>query len=146
MQLVNRTFSIANFDFSFRNWQFIALLGLLVLISVPGCRKSSGAVPVHGHVSSREKPFADGAVTFYPDSGRPVIAAISNGDYATELVPADYVVVVNLGGRLPKGYKEGDPVPPPEIALPDVYTNRVKSTLKATVKAGQSESIDFELK
>jgi hypothetical protein len=58
----------------------------------------------------------------------------------------EYVVVIMIGATTPEGYKEGDPLPPPKITLPDQYTVRAKSSLKANVAAGQSEPVNFELK
>jgi hypothetical protein len=118
----------------------------ILLISAHGCMKSSDGVPVRGHVSYRGDPLASAGITFFPANGRPVTAAVTQGDYAIEVVPGDYTVVVNVGSELPPGYKEGDPVQPPKVVLPDEYSERAKSTLKASVKAGQSEPIDFNLK
>jgi hypothetical protein len=128
--------------------RFLACTSILSLlaISAPGCKKSSDAVPISGQVSLRGEPLAKASVTFFPKVGRPVGAAILNGAYKTELTPDDYTVVLDVVPEFPKGFKEGDPLPPPKAALPEEYTSRVKSTLKATVKAGQSEPIDFELK
>jgi hypothetical protein len=78
--------------------------------------------------------------------GRPITAPSPHGEYSTELTPGDYVATVTVGIEYPPGFKEGDPIPKPKIALPDEYTSRVKSTLKATVKEGQTEPIDFDLK
>jgi hypothetical protein len=61
-------------------------------------------------------------------------------------MPGEYTAIVLIGVNPPKGYKEGDPIPPPKIALPEIYTSAAKSPLKATVAAGKSEPIDFELK
>jgi hypothetical protein len=71
---------------------------------------------------------------------------VVDGKYETSLSPGDYIVVVTVGVDVPAGWREGQPLPPPKFTLPAEYTSRVKSTLKATVKAGQSEPIDFELK
>lgn len=60
--------------------------------------------------------------------------------------PGEYVVTVMIGASLPEGYKEGDPIPPPKFKLPEEYTVRGKSSLKATIKPGQSEPLNFELK
>ena len=130
----------------FRSWQLVLLGSLLLLISATGCKKPSGKASVHGRVTFRGQPLESASLTFIPAIGRPQPASILNGEYTTELSPGEYTAVVIVGADLPKGYKEGDPVPPPKISLPDAYASPAKSPLKATVKPGQSEPIDFELK
>jgi hypothetical protein len=118
----------------------------LMLLFVFGCRKSDGSVPVHGHIAYRGQPLTKGAITFFPEKGRPTAAPIPEGDYAIDLKPGEYTVVVEAANELPPGFKEGDPVPAPKVVLPDEYTSRAKSSLKASVKLGQSEAVDFDLK
>jgi hypothetical protein len=127
-------------------WLACSLLSLFLATSAPGCKKSSDIVPVHGRISFRGEPLASGSVTFFPTSGRPVGAAILQGEYKTDLKPGDYTVALDVAPEFPKGFKEGDPLPPPKAALPEEYTSRTKSTLKTSVKAGQTEPIDFDLK
>jgi hypothetical protein len=121
-------------------------LSLLLATSASGCKKSSGTVPVHGRASYHGEPLVNASVTFFPKTGRPVGAAILQGEYKAELTPDEYTVVFDVAPEFPMGFKEGDPLPPPKVALPLEYTTRAKSTLKATVQAGQSEPVDFELK
>src|SRR4051812_16325168 len=122
--------------------RILAAVALLLLLSIaPGCRQSSGKVPIHGHVSYRGEAIERASMTFVPKNGRPETASVANGAYATELAPGDYTIAILIGVELPKGYKEGDPVAPPKIVLPDEYTSPNKSTLKATVKAGQDTPI-----
>jgi len=61
-------------------------------------------------------------------------------------MPGDYSITVDLANPLPPGFKEGDPIPPPKFKLPEEYTVRGKSSLKATIKPGQNEPLNFELK
>jgi hypothetical protein len=125
----------------------ICLIALTLSLSgVSGCKKSSGAESVSGKVTFRSQPLASAVVNFYPVTGRAVPASVSNGEYATELAAGEYTVAIDLGTQLPPGFKEGDPIPPPKIVLPPEYTERAKSSLKASVTAGQSEPIDFDLK
>jgi hypothetical protein len=119
---------------------------LLLTIGLEGCKKSTGAVPIHGNVSFRGQPLANASLTFFPKSGRPIAAPIDQGQYATEILPGEYSATVSVAIEIPKGYQEGQPLPPPKVVLPEEYTVANKSTLKATVNAGQSEPIDFELK
>jgi hypothetical protein len=118
-----------------------------VVLSAAGCGGSSETVSVSGQVSYQGEPVPGGAITFFPAAGRPVIAAISDGgEYSAELRPhGEYVVVVNVGTDLPPGYQEGDPLPPPKIVLPPMYTTRVKSDLRAVVAEGSAQTIDFQL-
>jgi hypothetical protein len=119
---------------------------LAALVSVGGCGQKSDRVSVDGQITYRGAPVPKAAVTFFPNNGRPVTAPVSDqGQYQIELLPGDYVATVNLSTELPPGFKEGDPIPPPKIVLPPVYTTRAKSPLKATVSASQSEPIDFAL-
>jgi len=118
-----------------------------IAICVFGCGKGSDTASVSGHVSYRGEAIAPGAVTFFPATGRPVTAALTEqGNYTAELPPGDYTAIVNLGFKPPPGFKEGDPMPKPKFVLPDEYTTRTKSTLKASVKLGQDQPIDFDLK
>jgi hypothetical protein len=124
---------------------FVAFL--VAAVGIAGCKKPSSVVPIHGHISYRGQPLSTSAVTFFSETGgRPVTAAAPQGEYSTELAPGDYTAVVNVGVEHPPGFKEGDPEPPPKIVLPPEYSTRAQSKLKATVKAGQSEPIDFDLK
>jgi hypothetical protein len=130
---------------SWRRLACCAALSLLVL-GAGGCKKPGNTAAVHGRIQYRGEPLANAGITFFPQKGRPVTATAPQGDYSTELTPGEYTVVVAVGYELPKGFKEGDPVPPPKIVLPEEYTERTKSTLKASVKLGQDQPIDFDLK
>jgi hypothetical protein len=134
--------------FGSRRWPricFVPLLTLFVAGSV-GCRRESGQASVQGHVSYRGEAVAPGAITFFPATGRPVTATISEqGDYTAELTPGEYTVIVNLAFIRPPGFKEGDPMPKPKFTLPEQYTTRAMSKLKANIKPGQDHPIDFAL-
>ena len=115
------------------------------LLTAAGCKKSDGKVPVHGSVSFRGQPIDRASLTFFSEQGRPEGTAVEDGAYSTALAAGDYTVVILIGRDLPPGYKEGDPIPPPKVVLPDEYSSRLKSPLKASVNVGQSEPIDFSL-
>jgi hypothetical protein len=115
-------------------------------IAFVGCQKSDGAVAVKGHVNYKSAPLNSGTLTFFPTNGRAVGAAISRGNYTAELAPGEYTVAVSVAPELPPGFKETDTPPPPKIVLPETYTSRAKSTLKANVGQKQAEPIDFDLK
>jgi hypothetical protein len=149
MQIANNRLRTARFGLSIGRLQFLALFGWLVFflaIGAAGCTKSAGTVSVHGHVSYRGEPLAASSVTFFPAKGRPVTAPAPQGEYTAELAPGDYTAIVAVGIEYPKGFKEGDPLPKPKVLLPDAYTSRANSTLKATIKSGQDQPIDFDLK
>jgi hypothetical protein len=129
------------------HFRTLCFVTALAAISATGCGDSANTVKVRGHVSYRGEAIANGTVTFFPASGRPVVAPLSGeGEYTAELTPGEYVVAIMIGATIPEGYKEGDPLPRPKITLPDEYTVRAKSSLKASVTAGQSEPINFDLK
>jgi hypothetical protein len=115
-------------------------------MSLGGCGEPSETVSVHGHVTYQGEAVTNGSLTFFPESGRPIATPLTDaGQYAVELPPDQYDVAVSVGVTLPAGWKEGDPVPPPEITLPARYTTRAKSVLQATVAADQAEPVDFAL-
>src|SRR6266478_1634968 len=143
MNIGNRRFEIR---FPSCSLQSVACLLFFLSLTASGCKKSSVAVPIHGHISYRGEPLATSSVTFFPETGRPVTAPAPQGEYAAELMPGNYTATVAVGIEYPKGFKETDPLPTPKVVLPDAYRTRTKSTLKTTVKPGQSEPIDFELK
>ena len=126
-----------------RYWGVAALLAATLV----GCQKPSSGVPVHGRVSYQAQPIESCGLMFYPEHGRTVATSTdAAGEYHATLPPGDYAVTVNISVKPPAGWKEGDPIPPPKFVLPDKYTNRVKSILKAGVKPDQTDAIDFDLK
>jgi hypothetical protein len=128
----------------FRPSRFWSLL-LLAFVCMAGCGSSSDTVAIHGNVTFHSQPLASAALTFFPEQGRPVTAAVTNGAYQADVPTGEYVVAVNIGMELPPNYKEGEPVPPPKVKLPEQYTSRVKTPLKATVNSS-NQTIDFALK
>jgi hypothetical protein len=132
--------------FEFR-FPLLRLLLLAAVCATPlaGCGGGGEGVPVNGSVTYRGQPFSNASITFYPTSGRVAGAAIDNGQYSLRLLPGQYKVTVSLGVNLPPGWKEGDPIPPREIVLPDQFSNVLRTELTATILENQSEPIDFEL-
>ncbi len=129
-----------------RGWRAWCATVLLTATAV-GCQKPSGGVPIHGHVSYQGQPVESAAVMFYPEHGRAAAASTdAAGEYHASLPPGEYVVTVNVSVKPPAGWKEGDPIPAPKVVLPDKYTSRAKTSVKANVKADQTDSIDFDLK
>jgi hypothetical protein len=120
---------------------------LAMFISLAGCQRSGG-VAVQGHVSYKGEAIPNGTLTFFPATGRQIETSISEGDYNTRLMPGGYTSTVSVAVEMPPSYgrTHWNQLPPQKFALPVEYTSRAKSTLKSTVKADQSEPIDFELK
>ena len=125
----------------------IQLIATAAILCLSGCGGPTSGVPVTGHVSYKGTPVADSAVTFFPESGRAIVASTSeSGDYSATLPAGHYAVAISIGVKPPAGWKEGDPIPPPKVVLPAQYSTRAKSTLTADVQPGQSEPINFDLK
>lgn len=122
-----------------------AILALLGIIS-GGCGKGPETTTVSGAIQLQSAPLARGAVTFFPERGRPTTAATNDaGRYSVDLAPGAYKVTVNIGVQLPPGWKEGDPVPPQQVTIPLQYTSRVNTPLRTTVTAVGAEPTDFAL-
>jgi hypothetical protein len=102
-------------------------------------------VTVEGTVTFQDKPIESGTLTFFAAQGAPVTAVINGGSYSCQLEPGEYRAVVAVGVTLPPGYKEGDPIPPQAMTLPDKYSSRLNTPLTASVSADQAVGINFEL-
>jgi hypothetical protein len=122
----------------------VVLAGSFAVL-LAGCGGSTDGVPVSGTVTYRGQPFSNASITFYPASGRPVSAAITDGEYSAVLAPGEYKVTISLGVNLPPGWKEGDPIPPREIVLPQQYSSVLHTQLTAKVSEDHSEPVDFKL-
>lgn len=119
---------------------------LLLLVWPIGCRPKAETVSVQGGISYRGEALNGSVITFFPSAGRSFGASAPRGQYTIELPPGEYTVVIEAGNEFPPGFKEGDPLPPPRIVLPEQYTTRAKSELKATIEPGQSQPLDFDMK
>jgi hypothetical protein len=127
---------------------------LAAVVTVAGCSESGPPrTVVTGQVTYQGKPLPTGSIMFIPTQGKakPRTSAIdSTGHYQLEAVAGPYVVQIQMIGRL-----RGDPAPTGEGAkldipvvdwlIPDKYSDRQTSGLKATVKDGKEQQIDFPL-
>lgn len=119
---------------------------VLLAVTCLGCGPKSGDVPISGTITIEGKLISNGAITFFPAKGRPIVVATSeSGVYSAALPPGEYRVTLATSVKLPPGWKEGDPVPKQELLVPAAYTSRARSPLKASVAADQTEPIDFVL-
>ena len=115
-------------------------------------------VPVSGKVTYKGSPLKDGYITFIGDKDRAFRSRISNGSYtlaesvsAKGAVPGEYKVTVvseeaaaSSGAPDPTKGKDQE-VAKPKSLIPEKYSKKTETDLKATVPAG-GKTIDFELK
>lgn len=124
----------------------IALLCGVVFLS--GCKSKPATRLVEGSVTYAGKPLVHGIVSFQPATGRLVGTPITpEGKYSVELVPGSYQVSVIAPPKLPEGFKEGDPLPPPDPnALPARFNRKETSGLSATIELGSGpQTVDFNM-
>ncbi len=88
-------------------------------------------------VSISGEAMGKGVVNFFSEGGdRPLGAPVSaEGTYTAVLPPGDYKVVVMTSSSVPDGWKEGDPLPQPKVAVPLKYTQPRSTPLRVTVGA-----------
>jgi hypothetical protein len=124
--------------------------GVLPLLLVLGC--GSGRGTVYGKVTNAGTPITAGTVSFFPQSGEPVVATIgSDGSYSVVDVPPGKVRVAVLPPKRKNPAEEmGFPPDPskrpnqqttkPEYAgIPEVYRDPEKSGLVLEVTGGKQE-------
>lgn len=131
------------------DWKALQLLAWVFLSPIGGCAPQPETQHVSGHVSYKGNPVARGVVTFFPAAGGRPFAGITNneGHYQIRLPAGDYSVAVQPSANLPKDFKEGDPLPPPDpSAVPAEYRHQKKSGLTARVlKQPGPQEINFDL-
>jgi hypothetical protein len=134
-------------------------LGLALGLVTAGCGGASDSLPrqaISGKVTLDGKPLPSGSISFDPDDpGQPnpvsVGATIIDGVYslprAEGPTPGIYRVSINaVSESEPVTNREAPGAPPkkrPKDLIPAKYN--AKTTLKATVTAGGSNSFDYEL-
>jgi hypothetical protein len=124
-------------------WLFIAAAGLS---AATGCGGGDDATTVSGTVIVAGQTMGEGALNFFPVGGdRPIGTPVSaDGTYSQSLPPGDYSVVVVTSTMPPEGWKEGDPLPPPKVKVPQKYAQPRSTPLKLAVGADDMTH-DFEL-
>lgn len=131
------------------NWEVWFMAVTLSSLAL-GCAPKDETTEITGHVSYKGKPVAGGVVNFYPQAGgRPIAGIIDDqGRFQTNLAGGDYAVSVQSSTNLPEGFKEGDPLPPPDPnAVPIKYSLQKKSGLKASISQQPApQEINFDLK
>lgn len=119
----------------------------LIILLLSGCSETEETTTVTGLVSYKQQPVAGGAVSFFPRSGERPINGILTGEgrYEIQLPPGEYTVAVQSDANLPEGFKEGDPLPPPDPkAVPPKYQHPKRSGLKAEIESqSEPQSLDF---
>ena len=140
---------------------FCVLFVLVGLVMLVGCGPDRPATTkVSGRVTYQGKPVVTGQIMFIPAHGRPAIASIGeDGSYTlTTFDKGDgaaigkYSVTINatrtIGGPTATSLEEEGRMPsePPRVErlVPEKYSQRQTSPLKAEVKEGDNV-INFDL-
>ncbi len=126
-----------------------SLVACLVLGVLASCEQKPVTQQVQGTVTYTGKPLEHGMINFLATGARPIGAPIaSDGTYSVELPPGQYAVIVIAPPKLPGGFQEGEPLPPPDPnAVPAKYSRPETSGLSATIELLETpQTVDFELK
>ena len=118
---------------------------MLSLTMLAGCEQKGDECLVTGAVSYQGAPLARGMINFVGKDNRPLGGPIlPDGTFECRLPPGEYDVTVAAPAVPPDGWKEGDPLPEDDLALPARYALRQSSGLKATV-GEKTEPLRFRL-
>lgn len=126
---------------------YMKLLGnffsLLLLISL-GCSSAEIPAEVSGTVLLGSEPLADGNIIFesLDNSKAPGAGAIKDGKYSIQVFPGSKKVKIQAS----KPGAKIDPVM--KLAMPESILGpefNEKTTLKAEIKPGKNEKIDFQV-
>ena len=128
------------------------VLVLLLLASVAGCGPSRPATTrVSGLVTFKGAPVAEADVNFIPADGRPASGRTdAEGRFSlSTFVPGDGVLpgehVVTVSKQVAKDGDSDDPYREFIDLLPPAYGSLQTSPLRATVEAGGSHDLTFDL-
>lgn len=133
----------------------VAITGMLSVVLL-GCGVSGDGLnrqAVSGTITMEGSPLAAGTIQFLPDGGDPAKAIgggapITGGAYEiaadSGLPPGKYIVTISApAGGADAGGGPGSGAALPKETIPEKYNTA--STLKAEVKAGASNTFDFQL-
>lgn len=137
--------------------RLLAQGGLIVLTLLAGCRPGPAPLtPVQGKVTYKGVPVTRGTIVFTPDSsrggdGKIAVAKIdADGTYSLKTgdapgaSPGSYrVTLVSLASSDAPGASERFKAP--LSLLPEKYCDPELSELRAQVKGGKTNVLDFEL-
>lgn len=112
-----------------------------------GCSGGESTSMVSGTVTVDTKPVGPCAVSFYPAGSSRPLATMTQGEgqYQIPLPQGEYKIVVQTSAQLPAGWKEGDPLPAPPVAVPTAYAEPVTSPLNLSVTTSEPITHDLAL-
>lgn len=140
---------MSNFSQTWGRATGVLALGVIALALVAGCGGQQKA-HVSGTVTLDGVPIENGSIQFYPAGGpgQTAGAGIENGKYQLDASVGEMTVTINASKVVGK-HKLYDTKDSPEVntikeLVPAEYNTT--STLKVTLKPGQNDNVDFDLK
>jgi hypothetical protein len=131
-----------------KSLQLLAIAGLLSLVSPAGCSRGPTLATVTGTVTYKGQPLKEGTITFVPADGRSATGKIVDGKI-TEVSCFETNDGVPVGSHkvLIQSIQTGaDMYAPAKSLIPDKYGSLEKSDLRADIKAGETNTVSFDLK
>lgn len=122
---------------------------LLLVICLPLIWSCGGGAPqaeVRGKVEVAGKPLTRGLVNLIPDNGAPPVGGpvSADGSFAFLAPLGSYRVTVVAEPQLPAGWKEGDPLPPLKLDVPEKYSSPLTSGISTSISS--TDPVRLELK
>ena len=110
-----------------------------------GCSDRPDGFRVSGAVTYEGKKLDRGLVNFFAEGQRPRGGPIrADGTYECFLPAGSYRVIVSVGPELPPGYREGDPIPPQKLSVPEKFANPRTSGMVIDVSEPQTYDIRLD--
>jgi hypothetical protein len=126
-----------------------ALLALIVVVStwLTSCAKHVQEAEVVGTVTVAGKPLTRGLVNLIPDNGGPPVggAVSSDGSFRFKVPLGSYRGTVVAEPQLPSGWKEGEPLPPLKLDVPEKYSSPITSGIVATIQSTEPYRLELKL-